>query len=163
VMNTSFGNCDRKTTGSGREPLSCNDVGDARSVRGNAVTERVLSMNQSDSTPLPGSRARGNRGALGPVRPLLGMSAHRTVRSGASEWVRHLRSKGFVRCGAYAPRRASTMRMHTATDCNGSMTEPDCASSNQCDTAPTHIVVVVPGYGRFTGRAGDRIPDIAPR
>jgi hypothetical protein len=53
------------------------------------VTERVLSMNQSGSTPLPGLRARGNHGALGRSVPFSGMSAHRTVRSEASEWVRH--------------------------------------------------------------------------
>jgi hypothetical protein len=42
------------------------------------------------------------------------------------------------------------------------MTDRLCASSNQFGTAPTHIVVVIPRCGRFIGRAGDRIPDIAP-
>ena len=32
------------------------------------------------------------------------------------------------------------------------MTEPHCASSNQCGTASTHIVVAVPRFGQFMGR-----------
>jgi hypothetical protein len=43
------------------------------------------------------------------------------------------------------------------------MTDCHCASSNQCGTVPVRIVVAVARFGRFTGRAGDRILDIAPR
>jgi len=43
------------------------------------------------------------------------------------------------------------------------MTDCHCTSSNQCGTVPVRIVVAVARLGRFTGRAGDRILDIAPR
>jgi hypothetical protein len=44
------------------------------------------------------------------------------------------------------------------------MTDCHCASSNQCGTVAVRIVVAVGRrFGRFTGRAGDRILDIAPR
>jgi hypothetical protein len=43
------------------------------------------------------------------------------------------------------------------------MTGCHCMSSNQCGTVPVRIVVAVARFGRFTGRAGDRILDSALR
>jgi hypothetical protein len=51
---------------------------------------------------------------------------------------------------------------YTATYCNGSMTDRRGVSSNQYVAAPTRIIAAVPRLGRFTGRAGDRIPNHSP-
>jgi hypothetical protein len=56
------------------------------------VADRVLPLTMRVPPRCWGRRARGNRSASGGPS-LFGMSAYRTVRSGASEWVRHRQSK----------------------------------------------------------------------